>query len=332
MFGYSEMTEFSKVFVTGATGFLGRNFVAYLLSLPQRPEVLCLVRNTEKAGFIRKLGAHVIQGDLLKPETYQDVAESVEGVFHIAAKVGLKNGDEFYTVNRKGTRCLLETLKPSKIKRLMYVSSIAAIDRDWSKGFDTPLDENSPPHPNTDYGKSKRQAEELIVASGLPYTILRPAYIYGPYPRVDSSMDRVVYHVRDRVPYTQFPFPGRASEIYVKDLAEALWVVANHPKALNEDFFIADPEPVNVADFFHRLAATLGVAYHSREVTPQVMARFRRLQFHRHPQDPVVRILYTDYFHCRSEKLYRYTGYRPRIGLDRGMVETIDWYRQEGKL
>ncbi len=326
------MMGFSRVFVTGATGFLGRNFVDYLLNLPESPEVFCLVRNAEKAGFIRELGGHIVEGDLLAPESYRDTAASADIVFHVAALVGLKDGDKFYTANREGTRSLLGVLDPLRLKRLVFVSSIAAIDRDWSQGFETPLDETSPPHPTTDYGKSKRQAEELIMASGLPYTILRPAYIYGPHPRIGSSMDRVIHHVRDQVPYTRFPFPGRASEIYVKDLAEALWHVGDHPEAVNEDFFIANPEPVRVSDFFRRLAEAIGVSFQPREIRPAVMDRFRRFQFHRHPQDPVVRILYTDYFHCRSEKLYRRTGYRPRIGLDRGIAETVGWYREQGNL
>ncbi len=325
-----------KVFVTGSTGFVGRNLVEFLLKQEQ-VELTCLVRNLEKASSMQDKGIQIIHGDLLDPSTYEKALGEAEWVFHVAALVGLKNGPEFYTANRDGTACLLHALKSSQtLKRLVFLSSIAAVDRswdhDWTRFFDSPLDEESPICPTTDYGKSKRQAEELIIESGFPYSILRPAYIYGPHPRSNSSMDKIVYHVRDRIPYTRFPFPGVASEIFVEDLAEALWHVAHHEKALNQDFFVANPKPQSISNFFQKLAQCLEAPYSPQKVSEKVMARFMRYQFAMRPTDPLVRILYTNYFHCSAEKLKQYTGYVPQIGFNKGLAETIEWYQQEGKL
>ncbi len=337
------------IFITGATGFVGRNFVEFLLKHKPHLKLICLVRDLEKAKYMEEKGIQVIQGDLLNPESYQEAISEATFVFHMAALVGLKNGSEFYVANRDATEALLSTLnsasseKTSKkaLKRFVFLSSIAAIDRPWPKNslqsfntpyFKGPLDEASPICPGTDYGKSKRQAEELIMASGLPYSILRPAYIYGPHPRINSSMDKVIYHIRDRVPYTQFPFPGISSEIYVEDLAEALWHSAIHEGALNQDFFVANPKPQSVSNFFKSVADRLKVPYAPKILSESLMKRFMRYQLALNPTNPVVRILYTNYFHCSPKKFKTLTGYTPRIGFESGLTRTLDWYRREGKL
>lgn len=167
------------------------------------------------------------------------------------------------------------------------------------------------------------------MASGLPYTILRPAYIYGPYPRVQSSMDRLVYDIRDEKPYTRFPFSGRASEIYVTDLAQGIWHTALHPGALNEDFFIANPEPIAVTRCFAALAEALRVPYRPRKLSPERLEKIRRRMYRQAPADPVRRILYEDFFVCDASKLARLTGYVPATGFESGIAQTVAWYQSQ---
>src|SRR5690606_22586915 len=146
--------------------------------------------------------------------------------------------------NTDATQSLINALKHSvRLKRLVFLSSISAFDRPLGQPAIGLLTEESIPHPNTDYGKSKLEAEKRVEQSDLPYAILRPSYIYGPYPRINSSMDRLIRNVRDQTHYTRFPFPGRASEIYVEDLAEMIWTASQHPAAENQAFFVSNPEP-----------------------------------------------------------------------------------------
>jgi nucleoside-diphosphate-sugar epimerase len=324
-----------KVFITGGTGFVGRNLVEYLCQKVPPSSLSCLARSEEKARPLHALGCRVVMGDLLNPKTYAEACSQADVILHVAALVGLKNGPEFYTVNTEGMRQLLSVAKNAPgLKRLVFVSSISAIDRVFPHSEDTsgplmPLTEESPAQPGTDYGKSKRQAEELLMASGLPYTILRPSYIYGPYPRVQSSMDRLIYDIRDEKPYTRFPFPGRASEIYVTDLAQGIWHTALHPGALNQDFFIANPHPVSVTRFFEALAQALHVQYRPRQLSPERLERVRRRMYRQAPTEPMRRILYEDFFVCDASKLSRLTGYAPALGFESGIAQTVAWYQEQ---
>lgn len=321
------------ILITGATGFVGMNFIKTLVKQIDPAEIRCLVRNREKGSALATFGLdpegpQIIHGDLLQPETYRHALQEVTTVFHIAALVGLKNGANFYSINTDGTHALLSSLQDSPhLKRLVYISSISAIDRPPHEAISGPLTETAVAHPNTDYGKSKLQGEQAIIASRIPYTILRPSYIYGPYPRKGSSIDRAIDDLKHQKPYTRFPFPGRASEIFVTDLAEAMWTVSQHPAAANEDFYVSNPEPITVGDFFRVLAAQMKVPYEPRLMSEEELARFYKRILRERPGDPLLRILYEDTFSCSPEKLKSLTGYQPRIGFESGLEQTIQWYR-----
>ena len=329
-----------KVFLTGATGFVGRNFLDWLVRHEPDTQIDCLVRDPQKAqaqwqNMPQNINKRInwIAGDLLQPETYRSQLKQAERVVHAAALVSLRNGPEFYRMNTYATQNLLNALSGSdKLQRLVFVGSISAIDRPMDQPAIGPLTEESPPHPNTDYGKSKLMAEELVVKSGLPFAILRPAYIYGPFPRINSSMDRLIHHMTAGKSYTRFPFPGRASEVYAEDLAEMIWLATHHPNVENESFFVSNPTPVRVADAYAALAKAVGAEFKPLDLSDAELARYRSLWYRQQPDNLLLRILFEDFFACAPDKWYRLTGYRPTFGFKEGLAKTAHWYRQQGML
>lgn len=321
-----------RIFITGATGFVGQNLVAFLKQQVPESTLFCLARDPQKLEALTGERVIPVPGDILEPQSYREVAQQADVVFHIAAKVSLKNGPEFYPINTDGTRYLLQVLQDaSGLQRLVYVSSIAAFDHDFAEPIPLRiLTELSSPMPSTDYGKSKRQAEELILQSGLPYTILRPSYIYGPYPRVGSSVDRLIQDILRQKRYTRFPFPGRVSEIYVEDLVAAMWRASLAPAALNEDFFISNAEPIAISDALQVLANALQVPLQLDVYTLEQIQRVQRWLYQVHPGNPVFRIFFEDYFVCSAQKLYQTIGYAPRHSFEEAIHKTLSWYRAHG--
>lgn len=328
-----------NVFITGASGFVGYNLILFLLQAHPDWTLFCLVRTAEKAAKLSKLGVHPVMGDLLSPETYQDSLKSCEIIFHLAGLVGLKDGEDFYAGNSGTMNKLLETAYQAKtLSRFVFVSSISAIDRPAKTPFNAPilpLDETSPGCPTTDYGKSKRMAELALEVSGLPYTILRPSYIHGPHPRVGSSMDRVIYDTRNQLPYTRFPFTGRASAIDVEDLARAITLSATHAKTLNKSYFISNPEPVAIPVFFSTLAKALGVPYHPSYVSLKALKRIQQRAYRQNATPAarlMQRILFEDFFTCSPQAFMQDTGYHPQFSLSDALKRTVGWYRGQGLL
>jgi nucleoside-diphosphate-sugar epimerase len=254
--------------------------------------------------------------------------QSAELVFHVAALVGLRDGEAFFTQNTTATRHFVDTLIPSnRLRRLVFVSSISATDREPGSPATDCLTEAFPPQPQTDYGRSKLQAEQCIIASGLPHTILVPAYIYGPYLRAGSSTERLIQDLRAGKRYTRFPFPGAISAIHTEDLSQALWIAANHPHTLNERFLISNPEPVPIVDAFATLANCLGLN-HTFTPSPITLSEADLARYRRQKPSPgsnpiLRRILWEHYFACSPAKWYQATGHQAQIAFDDGVRRTL---------
>ncbi len=325
-----------RVFITGATGFVGRNFLEWLLRHHPELSITCLVRDIAKAEAqwpAMPPNVTWLCGDLLRPETYQAAIQQAALVVHTAALVSLRNGPEFYTQNTEATRQLLTALQGNPhLTRLVFVGSISAVDRPWELPATRPLTEEDVPCPRTDYGRSKLEAETLVMASGLPYSVLIPAYIYGPHPRPNSSMDRLVQDLRAEKPYTRFPFPGFASAVHVADLAEMLWIAATHPNTLNERFFVSALEPVSVFAAYAQVAEALGQPLTPLPMTPTKLRRYQSRWRAAHPESLVLRILFEHYFACSVAKWVKTTGHQPRYSLKEGIAQTLAWYRERGTI
>ena len=130
-----------RVFVTGATGFVGSHVAEQLEAMGA--EVRVLVRKTSRAENLEMLKAERILGDLRDFESLKKGMAGCEFVFHVAADYRLWTRDpqEMYKSNVEGTRAILETARKNGVRRVVYTSSVATM------GFTSnghPADEESP--------------------------------------------------------------------------------------------------------------------------------------------------------------------------------------------
>jgi nucleoside-diphosphate-sugar epimerase len=154
--------------------------------LAERLDVSVLVRTGEQADQFRAQGCEARLGDLMVPPTLTDIGEGIDQVIHLAANASLQTRNETeLSVNVDGTRNLLEALDGSQtLKRFVLMSSIAAVAREPGSRLSKPLDATSEATPDTAYGRSKREAEQLVIQTfkeaPVDWVILRPALVYGP--------------------------------------------------------------------------------------------------------------------------------------------------------
>ena len=148
------------LFLTGATGFIGRRLLPALDAERVGP-VHCLVRGPVKLAA----GAHLVTGDLLDPSSYAAALAECDTVVHLAALTGKASFKEHRRVNVKGTAALLEACREVGVKRFIHVSTIAVT------------------YPDQDvyaYAQTKTEAEELVRVSRLDFAIVRPTIVLGP--------------------------------------------------------------------------------------------------------------------------------------------------------
>ena len=146
------------ILITGSTGFVGRNLIN---KIPDKEKVKCLVRKSSNIKFLKEHDVQLIYGDITDKKSMDNALKDTDIVIHLAALInGTKK--QFYNVNVEGTRNLIALCRKNKVKRIIALSSMAAT----RKHLDN-------------YGKSKKESEDLIKDSGLNYTIFRPTMIYG---------------------------------------------------------------------------------------------------------------------------------------------------------
>ncbi len=161
------------LFLTGATGFVGRHVVTRLDSA-RFPVVRCLVRPgaADAARDWNRPGLDIISGTLEDPASYALALADADVVLHLAAITGRASPRTYRRINVDGTRQLLATGRA----RFVFVSSIAvAFSR--TRAYH--------------YARSKREAEALVRASGHNHVIVRPTMVFGPGSPVAEKLSRL---------------------------------------------------------------------------------------------------------------------------------------------
>src|SRR5690242_743124 len=116
-----------KIFLTGATGFLGSHVARALVAAGA--ELRLLTRKTSPTANLEGVPGERVTGDLREPASYKGALDRCEAVFHVAADYRLwaRDSQEMYRSNVEGTRALLEAAQDADVKRVVYTSSVATM-------------------------------------------------------------------------------------------------------------------------------------------------------------------------------------------------------------
>jgi nucleoside-diphosphate-sugar epimerase len=223
-----------RVFITGATGFIGGHVARKLRE--RGDEVVALVRSPDKAGELRGLGVELVEGDLSDAAALRQGMEGAGAVIHGAAiyKVGIQKKDRpaMYEANVTGTEHVLDAAIEAGVPRIVYVSTIAVFgntkgevvdesyQRDEADGFLSYYDE-------TKY-LSHKVAKDRI-AKGAPIVIVQPGGVYGPddHSEVGNMIDQTA---KGKLPAKAFPELG-LNLVHVEDVADGVLLALDKGQA-----------------------------------------------------------------------------------------------------
>ncbi len=173
----------SKVFITGATGFIGNNLVEKLLKKDYKVKILVRDKNLLDL-FKWKDKVETIYGDILEPLSFEDKINDCEIIIHSAALISFWNKvwDKTYKINVTGTKNILNEALKSNCKKFIHISSVAAV------GYGENGEAIDEKHPynwkkfNISYMETKHQAELEVyeaIKKGLNATLVNPANVWG---------------------------------------------------------------------------------------------------------------------------------------------------------
>ena len=331
-----------KAYVTGGTGFIGSHLVELLVD--QGYHVTCLIRQTSNLRWLNHLlnakspQVQLVMGNLHDSDVLQQHVRDADLVFHLAGLTKAPDAATYDRVNAEGTKCLIEAClgAQTSLDRFVYCSSLAAVGPSSDA---TPNTEDVTPQPLTDYGSSKLKGELIVCqyADQLPITIIRPPAVYGP-------RDVDIFLFFQMINRGIMPILGDADKllslVHVKDLVAGIYAAAVSERAIGETYFLTDGDihtwmgierviadalemrplkvkvPLSLLDFISIFTET------AAKITHQAPTLNRQR----------VRDLKQRFWICDSTKAQKELGYRPAYFLERGMQETVSWYRANGWL
>jgi dihydroflavonol-4-reductase len=320
-----------KVFLTGATGFIGGEVARQLRARGE--DVVCLVRSPEKAGKLQELNCELVAGDLSDERSIRSGMEGCEAVIHAAAmyEVGIpaKQRPAMWEANVAGTERVMRAALEEKVARIVYVSTVGIFGNTHQR-----LVDESYENPETDftsyYEETKLEAHKLvrrmIDEEGMPAIIVQPGGVYGPG---DTSQiaDLLEQFFAGKLPLLPFPELGICLS-HVSDIAGGILLALDKGK-LGETYVISGPA-TTMREALETASRVSGRKAPKRALpTPlmKAMIPIGPLVGKVMGQPPNLREIISSAdgvtFWASYEKAERELGYSPR-GLEEGMRQTLE--------
>lgn len=299
--------------LTGATGFVGQA----VLDVAQQRDIT--VRALTRKPQPPRKGVEWLPGTLSEEAALAALCEGTEAIVHVAGLTNAPDPAAFHEANVAGTERLIAAAKDARVKRFVFVSSLSAREPALSA-----------------YGASKAEAEALVEASGLDWTIIRPPGVYGPRDVDYFEMFRTAAWG-----FVPLPPGGASSIIHVQDLARLLLdLVDAQPALVRRRTF--EPDDGREGGWSHKeLAKAIGAAVKRRVFAPhlpktvlELAARGDRMLRGEKARLTADRVGYMTHpnWVARSDRKVPRAVWEPVIPGEEGLRETADWYRREGWL
>jgi UDP-glucose 4-epimerase len=307
-----------KVLVTGGAGFIGSNIVKLLLEEEHSVTVLDNLISGYRNNLDPFPGVQFIEGDIRNQPVVSAAVDGAEVVFHLAASVGNKRSIdhplEDSEINVMGTLRVLESARRAGVRKVVFSSSAGI----FGELKTLPIREDHPVEPDSPYGASKLGAEKLCLAYAKLYPLecvcLRYFNVYGPNQRYDAYGNVIPIFAHQMLQGERVTIFGDGEQtrdfVNVKDVARA-----NYNAALNK----------GVSGAFNLGSATRITINRLAELLSEVGGLKPKIE-HGPPRPGDVRDSLADISAARDA-----FGFEPKVLLENGLREYIEWIRAEMK-
>jgi dTDP-glucose 4,6-dehydratase len=305
-----------RVVVTGGAGFIGSQVVRTLLDGGWDVVVLDRFTYAGRKEFVVGLPARVLQGDVADADAVAEAIDGAQAVVHLAAEShvprSLADPALFLRTNVEGTRVLLEAATARRVPRFLHVSTDEVFG---SAAPGVAFHEDDALRPGNPYAASKAAAEALVHAwrhsFGYPAAIVRCTNNYGPRQHPEKAVPTWILAALAGSPLTMHGDGGAVRDwLHVEDFARGLSkaLVRWRPAAT---WHFAGRQPRSNRDMAARIGAACGGG-------GLVHVGERQGQDRRYAID--------------DEATRRELRWEPVVPLERGLDETVLWYREHGAL
>ena len=354
-----------KILITGASGFIGSHLVDY--ALEKGYEVYAGIRKSSSRRYLQDSRIHFFllnmenEEELCRQlEEFKQNNGKFDYIIHAAGVTKTVHKEDFDEINFEDTRRLVECLKSENMipRQFIYLSSLSVFgpiresrlapyplkpeDNGVNSSFFcekmsvyAPITADDRPQPNTLYGDSKVLAEDYLKAlRDFPWVIFRPTGVYGPREKDYFLMAKSIKkHIDVSVGFK----PQEITFVYVKDLAQAVFRAIDK-NVIHRAYFVSDGSVYSSRVFSDLLQKELQIKRVIHLKLPlcclkivSLLAEKCAAAFGKSStlNSDKYKIMKQRNWQCDIHPLIEELGYRPQYPLERGVKETVEWYKNE---
>lgn len=333
-----------SVLITGASGFIGSFIVEE--ALRRKFGVWAGIRSSSSREYLQNRKIHILELDFAHPNELRAQLSGHKGTYnkfdyiiHCAGVTKCVDKNDFDRVNFLQTKYFVDTLRELNMipKQFIFISTLSVYGPVREKDF-TPITEDDSPAPNTAYGFSKLKTELYLQSiPGFPYVIYRPTGVYGPREKDYFLMAKSIQQ------HTDFAVGFSRQDltfVYVKDIVQAVFLGIDK-QVCRRSYFLADGEVYQSRTFSDLIRKELGNPFVIRFRCPLIVLKVVSLlaEFWAKRQNTTstlnsdkYRIMKQRNWQCDIAPAVKELGYSPEYKLERGVKETIAWYKEQGWL
>lgn len=324
-----------RIFVTGATGFIGSHLCRRLHQ--EGHQVVAMVRSAKKAQRLPE-DTELLPGNLDSFKDEKFVIPPCDVVVHLAAALPGKVRGDYLESNLEGVQNLVACLQRQKWqpKCLLFTSSLAATG---PSKLGQPHNETAPCQPVEEYGRSKLKAEEYLAGIDIPTISFRPPMVIGPN---DEAVLDLFKMVKMGLGVRPKGLPQEVSFVAVADLVEAMVSAINNSENIqgHTPYFVSHPQVITNVELMQTMADIMGKKLRIVEVPKwllytggQLLNGITGVFMVKNPlNESQYQMLAAEAFACNSNKLQEDTGWQPQQDLRAALQTAYDGYKKAGWL
>ena len=316
-----------KILITGADGFIGSHLSEFLAGKGHNVRGFVCYNSFNSWGWLDSLPAktlsqiEVVPGDIRDSHGVESAMKGCDLVFHLAALIAIPfsyhSPDSYVDTNIKGTLNVLQSARKYGVKKTIITSTSEV----YGTAKYVPIDENHPMQGQSPYSATKiaadRLSESFYRSFGLPVVIARPFNTYGPRQSARAIIPTIITQLLSGAKEIRLGNLAPTRDFnYVKDVCNAFVKIAGSDKAIGEEINICTGVEVSIG----KLAKII-----INKLNPQakIIVEKRR----KRPEDSEVQRLLGS-----NKKINKLTGWHPDYDLEKGLEETISWFKQAQNL
>ena len=307
-------------------------------ALKQGFETWAAIRKSSSKEYLQDERIHIIELNLSsKAQLIEQLRpHQFDYVVHAAGVTKCLNKADFRRINTEGTKNLVDALLDLQmpLKRFVFLSSLSVFGAIKEQLPYDEIREDDTPKPNTEYGRSKLEAERYIdsIGSRLPYIILRPTGVYGPREKDYFMMAKSIkQHIDFAVGYQRQDI----TFVYVTDVVQAVFLALEKGET-GRKYFLSDGQVYQSTTFSDLIHEELGRPWWLRITAPVWVLRVVTFfgEYIGHMTGKVTALNNDKYnilrqrnWRCDIEPTRHELGFEPKVQLKEGVKTTIQWYK-----